>query len=432
MQINLSKVKVADTRSALHDQIADLTIEDGIITGIKAAKKSKKESFTVTVDGKEVFSTQEEVCVSGGWIDVFADYREPGYEQKETLATGMAAAAAGGFTDVLLVPNTLPVINTKSSIQYILQRAAGNAVSLHPMGAATQNAEGKDLAEMMDMHTYGAAAFTDGWKPVQSANLMLKALEYVKAFNGTVTQMPVDASLASGGLMNEGVVSTGLGMAGIPALAETLMVYRDIELLRYTDSKLHITGVSTAETVAMIRQAKEDGLNITCSVTPYHLSLTEDMLTSYDSAYKVTPPLRGETDRLALIEGLADGTIDCIASHHRPQEWDAKTKEFEYAADGMAIQEVAFGVLWSALNTYLPVDRLAEILSAAPAIIFGLADKKIAKGAPASLTLFSPTMQYTPPTKSKKSLGVNNPFLDKELTGKVIGIVNNGKLEINK
>ena len=432
MQVNISKVKITDTRSALHDQFADLTIEDGSITGIRAVKKTKKDAFSVTIDGQEVLSIPGEVCVSCGWVDVFADYREPGYEHKETLATGMAAAAAGGFTDVLLVPNTQPVVNNKSGIQFILQRAAGKITDLHPMGAATQNAEGKDLAEMMDMEASGACAFTDGWKPIQSANLALKAMEYVKAFGGTLVQMPIDASLASGGLMNEGIVSTQLGMPGIPALAETLMLYRDIELLRYTSSKLHVTGISTAGSVAMIRKAKADGLAISCSVTPYHLALTEDMLTTYNSAYKVSPPLRGEEDRMALIEALTDGTIDCIATHHRPQEWDAKTREFEYAADGMAIQEEAFPIMWDTLKTYINTGRLTELLSTRPAQIFNLEEKLLEPGSKASLTFFSTTATTTITKTTKSSMSVNNPYLDKPLAGKVVGIFNNNQLHINK
>ena len=270
MQVHIHKARIIDPQSVFHDQVVDLLLEDGIIKNI-AESISSKANTVIEAKG---------LCVSPGWVDVFADYREPGFEHKETIQSGLEAAAAGGFTDVMLVPNTQPAISTKSVVQFILQKANGNIVGLHTIGAATQNTDGKDLAEMLDMHTNGAVAFSDGWKPVQQASLMLKALEYVKAFHGTVIQVPVDASLAAGGLMNEGIVSTGLGMAGIPALAESIMVHRDIELLRYTGSKLHITGVSTSETIEMIRRAKTDGLAITCSVTPYHLALTDDMLLS--------------------------------------------------------------------------------------------------------------------------------------------------------
>lgn len=423
MQLHIRKARVIDPQSKYHDKVVDLLIEDGIITAIGSSVKPNAGAEKIEAKG---------LCISPGWVDVFADYREPGYEHKETITSGLAAAAAGGFTDVLLAPNTQPVLSTKSIIQYVFGKAVGNIVGLHPIGAVSQNTEGKDLAEMLDMRAHGAVAFSDGWKPVQQASLMLKALEYVKAFHGTIIGLPVDASLSSGGLMNEGIVSTGLGMAGIPELAETIMLHRDIELLRYTDSKLHVTGISTAASVDMVRKAKAEGLAVTCSVTPYHLALTDDALTSYDSLYKVTPPLRTEDDRQALIIGIQDGTIDCIASHHRPQEWDAKTKEFEYAADGMAIQQSAFNILWDALSEYISVERLVEVMSVIPRDIFGLPVQEIQKGSAATLTLFTTTGTHTLTKTNIKSLSHNDPFIGKELTGKVIGIVNHHQVHLNK
>ncbi len=422
MQVHIRKARVIDPQSGFHGKIVDLLIEDGVIKNV-AGSISAKAGITVEEKG---------LCVSPGWVDVFADYREPGFEQKETIASGLACAASGGFTDVLLAPNTQPALSTKSGIQYVLGKAAGDIVNLHPIGSATQNTDGKDLAEMLDMRQNGAVAFSDGWKPIQNSNLMLKALEYVKAFNGTVMQLPVDASLATGGLINEGIISTELGMAGIPALAETIMLHRDIELLRYTGSKLHVTGVSTADGVAMIRKAKAEGLAVTCSVTPYHLALTDTVLTGYDSMYKVSPPLRGEGDRMALVEGLKDGTIDCIASHHRPHEWDAKAKEFEYAADGMAVQESTFNILWDTLKEYVSIERLIELISVVPRDIFGLESPEIKKGNKAVLTLFTTGGQHLLVTEKVKSISRNNPFIGKKHSGRVLGIVNNNKILLNK
>ena len=422
MQVHIRKARVIDPQSAFHDKVVDLLVEDGIIKNIAASINSKADTV---IEAKGL-------CVSPGWVDVFADYREPGFEHKETIHSGLAAAAAGGFTDVFAAPNTQPALSTKSIIQFILQKANGNVVGLHPIGAATQNTDGKDLAEMLDMRANGAVAFSDGWKPVQHANLMMKALEYVKAFHGTVIQIPVDASLASGGLMNEGVVSTGLGMAGIPVLAESIMVHRDIELLRYTGSKLHITGVSTGESIEMIRKAKTEGLAITCSVTPYHLALTDESLTGYDSAFKVSPPLRSEADRMALIAGLNDGTIDCIATHHRPHEWDAKAKEFEYASDGMAVQESAFNILWDTLKEYISIERLVEAMTIMPRVIFGLEGKEITKGHKASMTIFSTSGSHTLLQKDQRSASRNNPFIGKKLSGKILGIINNNQIHLNK
>ena len=422
MLVHIRKARLIDPQSDFHNKVVDVLIDKGVIINIASSIK---------VEGALEIK-EKGLCISPGWVDVFADYCEPGYEHKETINTGLACAASGGFTEVFLGPNTQPVVSTKSIVQYTLQKGSGNIVSIHPLGTATQNGDGKELAEMMDMRSFGAIAFTDGWKPVQNTGLMLKALEYIKAFHGIMLQIPVDTSLSSGGLMNEGLVSTKLGMAGIPALAETIMVHRDIELVKYTRSRLHITGISTAESVEMIRKAKAEGLTVTCSVTPYHLALTDEALANYESVYKVSPPLRTEADRLALIEGLADGTIDCIASHHNPQDWDAKTKEFDYAADGMAIQELAFGILWNTLKDKISIDRLAEAMSTIPRDIFGLETAEIKKGNRANLTIFTPEGKYILTSSKVVSASKNNPFIGKELAGKVLGIINNNQISINK
>ncbi len=422
MQVHIRKARVIDQQSDYHDKVVDLLVEDGVITKIAASIKTPADKV---VEAKDL-------CISPGWVDVFADYREPGYEHKETITTGLAAAAAGGFTDVLLAPNTQPTLTSKSSIQYVLHKAAGNVVNLHPIGAATKNTEGKELAEMLDMRANGAIAFSDGWKSLQGSNLMLKALEYITAFQGILLQIPVDTALATGGLMNEGQVSTALGMAGIPTLSETLMVYRDIELVRYTGSRMHISGITTATSVAMVRKAKADGLAVTCSVTPYHLALTDEALRGYSSAYKVSPPLRTEADRKALVAGVKDGTIDCIATHHCPHEWDAKTREFEYAADGMAIQESAYNILWNTLQHACSIDRLVRAMTQVPRAIFGLPECSIAKGGKASLTLFTTSGSHTLAKGEGQSLGMNNPFTDIALAGKVLGIFNNKQLHLNK
>jgi dihydroorotase len=402
----------------LHGLTADVLIENGNIKDIALNLEVGDENISVYQPSGEAT-----LHLSPGFVDVFADYREPGFEQKETIATGLNAAARGGFTDVFLVPNTKPAADGRAGIQYALRRAEGNAVSLHPLGAISQGIEGKSLAEMMDMRACGAIAFTDGWKPVQSSGLMLKALEYVKAFDGTLIQLPVDVSLAAGGLMHESALSTRLGMPGIPALAESLVVHRDIGLVRYTGSRLHLTGISSAESIALIRRAKEEGINVTCSVTPYHLLLTDEALKTYDSAFKVMPPLRGEADRQALIAGLADGTIDCIASHHRPQDWDAKAKEFEYAGEGMAIQEIVFPLVMQAVGGAVKLDRIVDALTTAPRRIFGLPVVSIRKGSPAACTLFSPDAGEVFNRESAASLAFNNPFDAQHLSGVVHRII---------
>lgn len=415
MQVLIQQAKVTDKRSGFHNQVVDILIEDGVIKDIASSINAKADTV-IKAEG---------LCVSTGWVDILADYREPGYEHKETIQSGLKAAAAGGYTHVLTAPNTNPAVSTKSIVQSVIQKAAGNVVNLHPLGAITQDIEGKNLAEMLDMHSHGAVAFTDGWKPVQNPQLMLKALEYVKAFNGILVQIPVDAALAAGGLMHEGPESVRLGMAGIPSLSETILLYRDIELLRYTGSRLHVTGISTAEGVDMVRRAKKEGLNITCSVTPYHLLLNDTALGGYSSMYKVMPPIRSEADRKALLKGLKDGTIDCIASHHRPQEWDAKTKEYEYAADGMNVQEITYNLVLQAAGE----ERIAEIFTAARNI-FGLGDTNIEKGAVADMTLY--TTSGNSKSGKMQSASANNPFIGTELNGKVVGIINNKQVHINE
>ncbi len=414
----LRQVIVMDTQSEFHGLAADVLVEDGKVKDVALNLEVSDENISVYQP-----SDEHALHLAPGFVDVFADYREPGYEQKETIATGLQAAARGGFTDVMVLPNTKPVADGRAGIQYALQQGRGHAVRLHPLGAVSQGIEGKAIAEMMDMYSQGAVAFSDGWKPVQSAGLMLKALEYVKAFEGTIIQMPVDHSLAQGGLIHESALSTQLGMPGIPTLAESLMVYRDISLLRYTGSRLHFTGISSAESVAMIRAAKAEGLALTCSVTPYHLLLTEDVLRSYDSAFKLNPPLRSEADRQALIAGLVDGTIDCIATHHRPQDWDAKAKEFEYAGEGMAIQEIAFSLVLEAVGDAVKLERVIDAMTTAPRRIFNLPEVSVCKESPAAFVLFSPDASGTFSRDSAASLAFNNPFDGKELKAAIHRII---------
>jgi len=395
MSVLIRQATVIQPDSPYHGQTLDLVLSEGSIR--EAAAAQDETGFEKVIQA----ASGEALFLSAGFVDLFADYREPGYEQKETIQTGLDAAAAGGFSDVLLLPNTSPVTDNRSGVQYALNQSRGHQVRLHPMGAVSQGIEGKSLAEMLDMRAHGAIAFTDGWKPIQNSGLMMKALEYVKAFRGIVLQMPLDNTLAAGGLMHEGVVSTQLGMPGIPALAESLMVHRDIELLRYTGSRLHLTGISSAESVALIRRAKADGLDLSCSVTPYHLSLNDEILRSYDSAYKVTSPIRTEADRLALIGALADGTIDCIASHHRPQDWDAKAKEFEYSGEGMAIQHLVLPVVLDAVQGKVSTERIIDALTTAPRRIFGLPASN-------SVTVFTKGGKHA--AAASPSLSRNNPF----------------------
>ena len=419
MTILVRQAKIIDPSSPFHLQTADLLIENGVLTSIEPTISSQTDKI-VDVPG---------LHVSPGWVDVFAHFCDPGLEFKETLETGAAAAAAGGYTDVMVLPNTTPVVHNKATVEYIVQKSRTLPVRVHPIGSITRNNEGKELAEMYDMEQSGAVAFSDGTCSVQSSGLLLKALQYVKAVDKTIIQLPDDRAINPGGLMNEGVVSTRLGLPGRPAIAEELMIARDIELVKYTGSRLHFTGISTAKSVALIRQAKAEGLYVTCSVTPYHLFFSDEDLKDYDTNLKVNPPLRPKADRDALRGALLDGTIDCIATHHLPQDIDNKVSEFEYAKYGMIGLQTAFAVVRTAVPE-LSVERLVELFAIAPRNIFGLPTTAIHKGARLSLSLFAYNEEWYFEHNYSKS--ANSPFLGKTLTGRPLGIINQDKLFLNQ
>ncbi|HET8574530.1 MAG TPA: dihydroorotase [Edaphocola sp.] len=407
----IKNITIADTLSPYNGQSADILIRNN---RIEKVGRNLKEPSAKIILGKNQY-------VSPGWVDILADYREPGQEYKETIVTGLNAAKAGGFAEVVIVPNTNPAIANASMLEFVQKKAAGHSVKLHALGAISKSIDGKELAEMLDMYHSGAVAFSDGWKPVQNAQLLLKALEYVKAFDGTIVQIPVYDSLTAEGLMNEGEMSVKLGMSGMPAMSESLMVHRDLELLRYTGSKIHFSGISTQASISLIRAAKKEGLKVTCSVTPYHLLFNDSCLTGYDSNYKVNPPLRSEKDRKALLKALKDGVVDCIATHHRPQDWDAKTKEFEYAGWGANVQETCWSMLIKAAPEIQP-GQWGQLLSANPRKIFNLTPLKIDEGQAACLSIFNFEEKWSFDSKNKQSKGINNPWIGKELTGKAFSL----------
>ncbi len=419
MKVLIKQANISGSSSPLQGQVKDILIVDGIIK-IIADSIDEKADQTISVNN---------LYVSIGWVDCFANFADPGYEQKETLETGAAAAAAGGFTDVMILPNTNPALSGKSVVEYIKQKAASLPVNIHPIGAITKNVEGKELSEMYDMHQSGAIAFSDGTQPIQSPGILLKALQYVLPIDATVIQVADDKSISAHGLMNEGIVSTQLGLPGKPAIAEELMIVRDIELLRYTGSKLHITGVSSKKGVELISQAKSEGLDITCSVTPMHLLFCDEDLKGYDTNLKLNPPLRTAADRAALQEAFRDGIIDCIASHHLPQHWDDKTCEFEYAKNGASSLEAVYGIANQFAKGY---HLLTEHMAVKPRKIFGLPLPTIEEGAPAILTLYMPDEEYSFEENMIQSKSKNNPFVGKQLKGKVIGIINKNRVTLNK
>jgi dihydroorotase len=416
----LKQVKIADNQSPFNGKIKDILLENRKIISITdhytgAADKS------IEIKG---------LVVTPGFVDPFVHFCDPGLEHRENLQSGTAAAQQGGFTAVFTLPNTHPVVDTKSQVSYIKQSDESLSINVYPIGAISKKVEGKDLAEMIDMHSNGAVAFSDGLYPVQSTLLFLKALQYVKAFDGVVMQMPIDKSLGSLGLMNEGILSTKLGLPGIPAIAEELIISRDIELLRYTQSKLHITGVSTAKGIAMIAAAKKEGLNITCSVTPYHLFFNEESLSDYNTLLKVFPPLRTKNDQTTLLKAVEDGIVDCISAHHIPQDWDGKTIEFENAKAGIACIETAFASTKHLLPN-ISDEKWSAIFATNARTIFNLPKATILEGEDADLTFFTNQQSTFLSKKDSKSKSANSPFWDLTFNAKVIGTYVNGKLNLN-
>ena len=420
MKLLLKQVIITDKNSPYNGQQKDILIEGGKIVSIED-DLSNEDAQNISYDN---------LFVSPGWVDIFSHFCDPGYEHRETVETGALSAAAGGYTTVFTLPNTNPVVCTKSQVEYIIQKCRDLPVTILPLGAITKNADGKELAEMYDMLNSGAVAFSDGLKTVESAGLFLKALQYVKAFDGVLIQVPNDKSVGSFGLMNEGIMSTRLGLPGIPAIGEEMIISRDIELAAYTNSRLHITGVSTARSIELICKAKANGIAITCSVTPYHLFFCDEDLADYDTNLKVDPPLRTRADMMALRQAVTDGKVDSIATHHIPHDTDNKICEFEYAKPGMIGLQTCFQVF----NTLFPnIDtiKLVELFSHNNRQIFNLAPATIKEGMPANLTLFSKENLTSIEAKNNKSKSRNTAFTGHQLMGRVIGIINKDQLYLN-
>ena len=417
MRLLLRNVRIIG--SGKNEKPVDIFIVDGVIKSIAVGIKDECDRV-LDVEG---------ACVSPGWFDLRANFRDPGDEQKETISSGLAAAAKGGFTDVLLMPSTTPPIQAKTDIEYVKSKAKGRLVTAHPAGCLSQGREGKDITEMFDMKTAGALAFTDDKRPVADSGLMLRALQYATNVGSLVMTYSDDSGISGKGLVNEGIPATESGLRSTPAFAEELMVSRDLEICRYADARLHFGTLSTKGSVERIREAKKQGLKVTADVCIHQLYFDDSVITGYDTNYKVKPPLRSMNDVAALKLALADGTIDAVCSDHSPQDEETKMVEFDFASYGIAGIETTFSALRTSCPD-LPVVRLVEVLGNGPRRVLGLNEIQIKEGSMACLTIFHPDMEHIPARENSASLSHNNPLIGAKLRGKVLGVVNNGQAEL--
>jgi len=421
MRILLKNGRIVDPASG-RDETLDLQIVDGRI---------ERMGRDIPAGASQVIDLKGKV-VAPGFLDMHVHFREPGYEHKETIASGCAAAAAGGFTAVACMPNTKPPIDEESVVRFIqtkAREALEGLVDVYPIGAVSVGRKGEHLAPLAELAAAGAVAFSDDGDPVFDAELMRRALEYSAMFNRPVIQHAQDPLLSKGGVANEGPVATALGLPVIPRIAEEIMVMRDIRLAEYTGGQYHVAHVSTAETVELVRQAKRRGIPVTCEVAPHHFTLTDEALRTYDTNTKMNPPLRTRDDVEAIKAGLRDGTIDAIATDHAPHSFDEKEVEFQVAPFGIIGLETAIGLCVTELfgNNVLSLGGLIEKLSVNPRRILHLPNIVIEEGQPANLTIFDPIAEWTVDPLLLKSRSKNTPFSGRRLAGRAVGVLNNGR-----
>ena len=417
MNLILKAARIIDTKNPLHNQIVDIKISNGIIEKIASNIES--------IDGFEEIK-RDNLHVSSGWFDTSVSLGEPGFEDRENISNGLHVAAKSGFTAIALQPNSFPILDNQSQINFVKQKANGFATEVFPIGALTQKSEGIDLAELYDMKNAGAIAFGDYNKSVDNANLIKISLQYTQDFDGLVISFSQDNDIKGKGMVHEGIVSTMLGLKGIPSLAEELIISRNLFILEYTGGKLHIPTISSAKSVSLIKEAKAKGLQVTCSVAVHNLILTDKEIEGFDTRYKVLPPLRTEADRIALIAGILDHTIDCITSDHNPIDIENKKMEFDKAKYGTLGLESAFGVL----QTVLPVEIIVEKLVRGRAV-FGQETISITEGQKANITLFNPEGESTFTKANILSKSKNSAFLGTKKIGEVYGIYNQEKLVLS-
>jgi len=418
MNLLLTGVTIADPNSEFNQQTCDVRVAQGKIVEIGSALKALENEELVHAAG---------AFLSPGFFDLNCSVGDPGFETKEDIKTASAAAQAGGFTGLAVLPHTKPVVHSKAEVEYIINKAKNNLVDIYPVGAISRELEGKELAELYDMQQAGAVAFSDGTKPISDDGFMSRALQYAKGINGLLIVYPENKSIAGKTQINESKTSVLLGMKGMPALAEEMHISRDIFLATYHQAPVHISNISTAGSVALVKKAKKDGVPISCDVAAHHLVFTEELLNDFDSNYKVKPPLRGRADNKALIAGLKDGTIDAISSQHRPHEPEFKDVEFEIAAYGIIALQTVLPLL---VKAGLDAIQIAEKLAVNPRKLLNLTIPVLAVGENANFTLFSLTEKWEYTSSNNYSKSRNTPLLNQTLTGKVKLVYNNNQFQV--
>jgi len=412
MKLLLKGARVIDPSRSL-DAPMDVLVEGGKIAGCKPGIKAPPGARVLELAG---------MIVTPGLIDMHTHLREPGFEYRETIASGSAAAVAGGFTSIACMPNTLPVNDNRSVTEFILRKAAeANLANVYPIGAISMGSEGRQMTEYWDLKEAGVVALSDDGNPVMDAALMRRAMEYAHSLGLPVIQHCEDKNLSAGGLMNEGYQATLLGLPGIPSIAEDVMVARDILIAEYSGTRIHFAHVSTSGSVRLIRDAKKRGLRVTAETAPHYFTLTDESLRDYDTNYKVSPPLRSDADVSAVKEGLADGTLDVIACDHAPHGRTDKEVEFEYAANGISGLETSLGLsLGLVQEGVLSWPELIAKMSVNPARILNLPKGTLAKGADADITVIHPDLVWRVDPGSFRSLGKNSPFSGRRLQGRAV------------
>lgn len=422
MNVLIRAAKIIDPSSAFNGTIKDVLIKNGIISEIKSSIEASADVQVIAF---------ENLHLSPGWFDMNCNLGDPGLEYKEDLISGAAAAAYGGFTGVACMPATEPSLSSKSEIQYIINKAKDLLVDVHPIGSLSSKLEGKEISEMYDMHLAGAVAFSDGKKSIGNSGLLSRAMLYAKGFDGLIMNFAEDRTIAEGGKMHEGDVSTRLGLKGMPALAEEMMISRDLFLAEFHGGRIHFTTVSSAGSVDLIRKAKAKGLKVTAEVNSLNLIFDDQALESFDSNFKLKPPFRTAIDMDALRKGLADGTLDVICSDHTPQDHESKVKEFDHAAFGAINLETSFAAANTALADFLSIEEIIKKIAIAPRQILNLPVPSIAEQEVANVTLFNPDLEWTVSNSELKSRSRNCPLLGKKLRGKALGIYNKSRLYLS-